>query len=127
MPRRAAACLGEQTRRLGDQMVDAESTPRTIDVVKLRGSRNLLVLRELYWLINEKQKTWFVVGWAACPISVESHLTREDDIWHGWVEAIPPFQCNEHTVAIRISGENMDGDFTHEFLWYSLIGDEIAA
>ncbi|KAH3771333.1 hypothetical protein DPMN_172648 [Dreissena polymorpha] len=40
MPRRAAACLGEQTRRLGDQMVDAESTPRTIDVVKLRGSRN---------------------------------------------------------------------------------------
>ncbi|KAH3739947.1 hypothetical protein DPMN_046639 [Dreissena polymorpha] len=48
MPRRAAACLGEQTRRLGDQMVDAESTPRIIDVVKLRGSRNLLVLRELY-------------------------------------------------------------------------------
>ncbi|KAH3710752.1 hypothetical protein DPMN_070246 [Dreissena polymorpha] len=48
MPRRAAACLGEQTRRLGDQMVDAESTLRTIDVVKLRGSRNLLVLRELY-------------------------------------------------------------------------------
>ncbi|KAH3845112.1 hypothetical protein DPMN_087383 [Dreissena polymorpha] len=47
MPRRAAACLGEQTRRLGDQMVDAESTPRTIDVVKLRGSRNLLVLREI--------------------------------------------------------------------------------
>ncbi len=48
MPRRVSA------NRRGNQMVDAESSPRALDVVKLRGSRNLLVLRVLY-LVDKKE------------------------------------------------------------------------
>ena len=40
----------------------------------------------------KQHKTRFVVGLVACPMSVESHATREDDISDGWVKAMPPFQ-----------------------------------
>ncbi|KAH3804666.1 hypothetical protein DPMN_132954 [Dreissena polymorpha] len=49
MPRLVSA------NRRSNQMVDAESTPRTLDIIKLCRSRNLLVLRELYCTLLKKR------------------------------------------------------------------------